>query len=171
MSKIFYTSDLHFGHENIIRRCNRPFKSVSEMNETLIKNWNSKVSDDDTVYILGDFFYRGDIETFKDIMTRLKGKKRIIIGNHDKFLKGVNWRNYFESLDRYLEIVDNGRMVCLFHYPIEEWKGYYRKSYMLYGHVHENMCNIKEHERKFNVGVDVNEFMPMTLDEMIERNK
>jgi hypothetical protein len=62
-------------------------------------------------------------------------------------------------------------MVILFHYPIEEWNGYYRNSYMLYGHVHENMDGIKKHPRKFNVGVDVNDFEPKTLDELIESNK
>lgn len=167
--KKFYTSDLHLGHFNIIRLCNRPFQTIEEMNEILIKNWNSKVGKDDEVYILGDMFYKCDIQMVKDTLNQLNGKKYLIKGNHDVFLKQLNWRDYFERVESYMEIDDGKRMVCLFHYPIEEWNGYYRKSYMLYGHVHENMCNVKEHERKFNVGVDVNDFMPMTLDEMIER--
>ena len=98
------------------------------------------------------------------------GKKILIKGNHDTFLKSMRWQDYFEEVVLYKEISDNGRMVCMFHYPVEEWNGYYRNSYMLYGHVHENMKEIKKHNRKFNVGVDVNEFEPRTLDELIKFN-
>lgn len=169
---IYYISDLHIGHENIIRLCNRPFTSVIDMNQQLIVNWNRKVKSNDDVYILGDMFFKyQDINYVKDTLKKLNGKKHLIKGNHDTFLKQINWENYFESLDLYKEINDNNRMVCLFHYPIEEWNGYYRNSYMIYGHVHENMVNIKKHERKFNAGVDVNDFEPKTLDELIEINK
>lgn len=169
---IYYTSDLHIGHENIIRLCNRPYKTVEEMNGDLIKRWNIKVGPKDEVYILGDMFFKyTDIQQVKDILKSLNGKKHLIKGNHDKFLKQLNWRDYFESLDLYKEIDDKGRMVCMFHYPVEEWNGYYRNSYMLYGHVHDNMGDIKKHSRKFNVGVDVNDFEPKTLDELIESNK
>ena len=169
---IYYTSDLHIGHFNAIRLCNRPYKTVEDMNDDMIKRWNIKVDPNDDVYILGDMFFKfDDIQQVKDILKKLNGRKHLIKGNHDKFLKQIRWQDYFESLDVYKEIDDNGRMVCMFHYPIEEWNGYYRNSYMLYGHVHDNMDNIKKHPRKFNVGVDVNEFEPKTLDELIERNK
>lgn len=165
---IYYTSDLHIFHENIIRLCNRPYKSVEEMNEDIVKRWNAKVQHGDDVYILGDMFFKfTDINKVKNMLNRLNGKKHLIKGNHDKFLKQIKWQDYFESLDVYKEIDDAGRMVCLFHYPIEEWNGYYRNSYMLYGHVHENMKDIKKHPRKFNVGVDVHNFEPKTLNELI----
>ena len=168
---IYYTSDLHIGHENIIKLSNRRYKTVEEMNTDIIAKWNAKVKPNDDVYILGDMFFKcQDIQQVKDILKSLNGKKHLIKGNHDKFSKQLNWRDYFESVDLYKEIDDNGRMVCLFHYPIEEWNGYYRNSYMLYGHVHENMDDIKKHPRKFNVGVDLNDFEPKTLDELIKEN-
>ena len=168
---IYYTSDLHLFHYNIIRLCNRSYNTVEEMNGDLIKRWNIKVGPNDDVYILGDIVFKyADINEVKEMLKKLNGKKHLIRGNHDKFLNQLNWRDYFESLDVYKEINDNGRMVCLFHYPIEEWNGYYRNSYMLYGHVHENMADIKKHPRKFNVGVDVNGFEPKTLDELIREN-
>ncbi len=78
---IFFTADTHFGHANILKLCNRPFNTIEEMNETMICKWNSRVSGNDTVYIVGDMFFRcSDAET---ILKRLKGKKRLIIGNHD----------------------------------------------------------------------------------------
>lgn len=168
---IYYTSDQHIGHFNAIKLCNRPYKTVEEMNADIIAKWNAKVKPEDDIYILGDMFFKyQDIQQVKDILKSLNGKKHLIKGNHDKFLKQLNWRDYFESLDVYKEIDDNGRMVILFHYPIEEWNGYYRNSYMLYGHVHDNDTDIKVHPRKFNVGVDVNDFEPKTLDELIRRH-
>lgn len=165
---IYYTSDLHLFHFNIIKLTGRKYKTVEEMNGDLIKRWNIKVGPNDDVYILGDIVFKYvDINEVKDVLKKLNGKKHLIKGNHDKFLNQLNWRDYFESLDVYKEINDNGRMVCLFHYPIEEWNGYYRNSYMLYGHVHDNMDDIKKHPRKFNVGVDTNDFEPKTLDELI----
>lgn len=165
---IYYTSDSHIGHYNIIRLCNRPYVTAEEMNADIIKKWNAKVKPNDDVYILGDMFFKyTDIQQVKDILNALNGKKHLIKGNHDKFLKQLRWQDYFEEVVYYKEISDNGRMVCMFHYPIEEWNGYYHNSYMLYGHVHNNECDIKQHSRKFNVGVDVNDFEPKTLDELV----
>lgn len=168
---IYYTSDEHFFHEHSINLCNRKYRTVEEMNTDIINKWNAKVQPDDDVYILGDMFFRyTNIQQVKDILKSLNGKKHLIKGNHDKFLNQIRWQDYFESFDLYKEIDDQGRMVVLFHYPIEEWNGYYRNSYMLYGHVHENMYDIKHHPRKFNVGVDVNDFEPKTLNELISCN-
>ena len=165
---IYYTSDSHIGHYNIIRLCNRPYATVEDMNADIIKKWNAKVKPNDDVYILGDMFFKyTDIQQVKDILNALNGKKHLIKGNHDNFLKQLRWQDYFEEVVYYKEISDNGRMVCMVHYPSEEWNGYYRNSYMLYGHVHNNECDIKQHPRKFNVGVDVNDFEPKTLDELV----
>lgn len=169
---IYYTSDDHIGHFNILKLAHRPHKTVEEMNADIIARWNAKVGPSDDVYILGDMFFKfDDIQQVKDILKSLNGKKHLIRGNHDKFLNSINWKEYFEEVVYYKEISDNGRMVILFHYPIEEWNGFYRNSYMLYGHVHDNMDGIKKHPRKFNVGVDVNDFEPKTLDELIEENE
>ena len=76
---IFYTSDLHLGHANIIRHCNRPFASVEEMDEVLIDNWNAKVTNADTVHILGDFMFRNKRPP-EEYLFRLKGKKHLVVG-------------------------------------------------------------------------------------------
>ena len=169
---IYYTSDLHLFHDNAIRLCSRPYINVDEMNMELIQKWNAKVKKDDDVYILGDMFFKyKDIQQVTNILKLLNGKKHLVRGNHDKFLNAINYKDYFEEVVYYKEISDNNRMVILFHYPIEEWNGFYRNSYMLYGHVHGNEENIKKHPRKFNVSVDVNDFEPKTLDELIKINK
>ena len=79
---IFFTSDTHFGHENIIYFCKRPFKSVEEMDEALIKNWNSVVGKNYIVYVVGDFALCGK-QKIIEIGNRLNGHKRLILGNHD----------------------------------------------------------------------------------------
>ena len=99
MSKIFFTSDLHFGHKNILAYDNRPFNTIEEHDEALIKNWNGKVGDEDHVYILGDFsFYNANKSC--EILDQLKGHKHLIIGNHDKKnCKSEKFRSYFDSID------------------------------------------------------------------------
>lgn len=169
---IYYTSDLHLGHYNIIRLCGRPYLTLDMMNEDLIVNWNLKVKDTDTVYILGDMFFKyEDIEVVKTILKKLNGKKILIKGNHDNFLNQIRWQDYFSAVKDIMKIEDDGRAVILCHYPIEEWDGFFRGSYHLYGHVHNNDNGLRKIKKRYNVGVDVNDFEPKTLDELIERNK
>ena len=80
---VFFTSDLHLGHRNIIRLCNRPFSSIDEMDEYLIEKWNKKVTNADTVYILGDLMFRNE-KPPEEYLRQLRGKKHLIIGNHDR---------------------------------------------------------------------------------------
>lgn len=169
---IYYTSDLHIGHENIIRLCKRPYSNDREMGVDLIKRWNNKVTTNDTVYILGDMFFKyEDIEVVKTILKQLNGKKILIKGNHDNFLNQIKWQDYFSAVKDIMKIKDNGRDVILMHYPIEEWDGFFRGSYHLYGHVHNSDNGLRKIDRRYNVGVDVNDFEPKSLDELIERNK
>ena len=174
MSKIFYTSDIHFGHANVIKYSKRPFDSVEEMNEALIKIWNSKVSDLDTVYILGDMFNKID-KSPEIYLKRLNGKKILIKGNHEDWLKDKNLEKYFDGIYDYLEIKDAGRDVVLFHFPMIEWNNKNKGTIHLYGHVHnmrsKESFHIYEKETAFNVGVDVNDLEPCTLDEIIEKKK
>lgn len=100
---IFFTADTHFGRGNVIQLCDRPFSSVEEMDETMIQNWNGRVSGNDTVYILGDMFFRN--ANAQDILKRLKGKKRLIVGNHDgSWMTKFDYAKYFVSVDRCLHI-------------------------------------------------------------------
>lgn len=169
---IFYTSDLHFFHSNIIKLCNRPFNTVDEMNKVLIEKWNKRVKPTDTVYILGDIVFKFDnIEQVKKILKSLNGYKFLIRGNHDDFLHYLNQKEFFEGVFDYKEVHDNKRKIILFHYPIEEWNGFYKGSYHLYGHVHNSESGLKKIDRRYNVGVDVCDFEPKTLDELIEKFK
>ena len=169
----YYIADLHLGHDNIRRLSSRPFSTVKEMDETIIKNWNKKVTDNDDVYILGDFSFKSEdpIEYLK----RLKGRKHLIVGNHDtKLLKNPACRKYFVEIVDMKMINDDGTQIVLCHYPLVEWNGYYRGILHFYGHVHNTYHNettryARDMKNAYNVGVDVIGFSPCTLNEIINR--
>ena len=173
---IYYTGDLHLGHANIIRTCERPFSSVEDMNETLIRNWNRKVGNGDTVYIIGDLMFRA-ADSPESYLTALKGHKHLLIGNHDaSWMKHVDAVKYFDSIENLLEIMDGNRFGTLCHYPMMSSYHRGRGAYMVFGHLHQNTNAgywplIHDDERMLNAGVDVNHYEPVTLDEMIANNQ
>ena len=119
MNKIFFTSDHHFGHKNIIKFCNRPFESIDEMNEELISRWNAKVGPNDEVYHLGDFALCTTNE-FTDIIGRLNGIIYLIGGNHDGTAmsnrKVFKWiKDYFELKVKDDECANGVQRIILFH--------------------------------------------------------
>lgn len=168
----YYTSDLHFGHKNIIKYEDRPFSSIEEMDEALISKWNNKVKKNDEVYILGDFCF-GNGARANEILDKLNGKKFLIKGNHDSsFLKDKKFdREKFEWIKDYACIKDNDETICMFHYPIAVWDRQHHGSIHLYGHVHSNKDNhhplLVHLENAYNVGCDVHNFEPVTLKEMM----
>ena len=131
---IYFIADTHFGHANVVWMCERPYPDVDAMNEALIAAWNERVHGNDTVYIVGDmFFHCADPES---ILKRLKGKKHLIVGNHDGSWMGkVDLNRYFLSADHYLEISDGAHALTLCHYPMLTWK-HAKRSYMIHGHIH-----------------------------------
>ena len=132
----FYISDLHLGHANVIKFDNRPFKNLEEMHNTIITNWNNTVTNEDTVYILGDFCWGVD-SAWPQYLEQLKGKKVLIQGNHDIKNPSKQIKKYFLDIKPYKEITDKGRRVIMCHYPMPMYRGAYNKDiYMLYGHVH-----------------------------------
>jgi len=155
---IYFTSDLHLCHKNIIQYCNRPFTSVEEMDATIIDNWNSVVTDKDMVYILGDFALCGKSRVF-EYEYRLHGHKILIRGGHDNYRKGL-----FETYD-YLDRKINGITFIMFHYPLLTWNKEYYGSIHLHGHSHNNPIEVKKN--RINVGVDVWNFMPVSIDTII----
>ena len=168
----YFIADLHLYHENIIRFCERPFANVEEMNAALIRNWNQVVTQKDEVYILGDFIVRGSGEQANEVLHQLNGKKYLIKGNHEHYLKAPDFdTSLFESINDYAEISYNKRKFVLFHYPILEWSGYYRESIHLYGHVHNSKVSYFNEllgPRAVNVGADLIDFKPISIDEIIE---
>ena len=173
---IYYTSDLHLGHSNVIKHCNRPFANADEMDAVLIKNWNDKVSRNDIVYIVGDFLFRAK-RPVEEYLCELKGKKHLIIGNHEKYwMRKVDLEKWFLSVTPMLFICDAGHSATLCHYPMMSWPGMSKDGYMIYGHIHNNTNVdywplIASRNQMLNAGVDINGFAPVTLHEMIESNQ
>lgn len=131
--KIFIIADTHFGHENVIRYCNRPFRSVDEMDKAIIKNWNSVVTQQDTIIHLGDFIL-GNKERCKDIIKQLNGKKILIKGNHDNWSDDFYREAGFSYVSKF-PIVYNS-FFLLSHAPLQlsETTPYFN----YYGHVHND---------------------------------
>ena len=170
----YYIADPHFGHENILKLCDRPYATIEEMNEAMIQQWNQRVTGNDTVFILGDLFFRcADPEA---VLTRLKGKKRLIIGNHDSsWMDKVDLSRYFVSVDHFLEITDGMRAITLCHYPLLTWKHKLR-PFMIHGHIHNDTTSdffplIAARERLLNAGADINGYCPVTFEELQENNR
>ena len=170
----FFIADTHFGHGAIIDLCHRPFKCVEEMDSIMIGRWNKKVSPNDTVYIVGDLFYKH--KNPEKILKQLKGKKRLVVGNHDAgWLKEVDASHYFLLVDHLIEITDGKHKLVLCHYPLMCWK-HELKSYMIHGHIHNNTnapywSVIRNNPRLLNAGTDINSFEPVSFDEMLANNE
>lgn len=138
----YYIADLHLRHANAIRFDNRPFADVAEMNEALISNWNSVVTAEDTVYVLGDLIWEKE-SCWSGWLERLTGSKVLIRGNHDPKEFSRSTKQCFQDIKDYKEITDSGRHVIMSHYPMLFHRADYdEKCIMLYGHVH----NTREHD-------------------------
>jgi calcineurin-like phosphoesterase family protein len=176
---IYFTADSHFNHSNIINTCGRPFKNVEQMNKTLIQNWNSYITDRDHVYILGDLVFKGTGIEANEIIKKLNGKKYLIKGNHDKFIEDNSFnKDNFEWIKDYYVLAYEKMKFILFHYPIFEWEGYFGDAIHLYGHVHNNGKNYEQKKRlevlgkrAINVGVDVNNYYPISIQTIIKMVK
>lgn len=170
----FYIADTHFFHKNILRLSARPFASIEEMNDEIIRNWNAVVSDNDDVYICGDFSFRTSSTNVENILKELKGRKHLVKGNHDGIiLKDNSLRKYFVEICDMVTVNDGEDQIVLCHYPLAEWPGFYRNALHFFGHIHNNdndaakiMRNIKN---SYNVGVDIIGFGPKTKNEIIQR--
>lgn len=162
---VWFTSDTHFGHSNIIRFCKRPFRNVDEMNAAMIKNWNDRVQPNDLVYHLGDVSF-GDQNIF---VPRLNGRKVLIIGNHDH--KNRIRRNLWEKVEYGLEIKEGGHRIVLCHYAMRVWNGSHHGSLHFYGHSHGTL---RGDTQSTDVGVDCFDYKPVQLNEILaamSRNK
>lgn len=159
---IFFVSDMHFGHNNILNYCRRPWSDIPSMDEALVDNWNSTVGAADTVYHLGDWAFHN----YENI-GRLNGFIHSIPGNHDherakKILPYLP--NGFTDEIMYLK-VDKTYCFALCHYPIESWRREY--TYHLHGHTHGTAG---VHYNRLDVGIDATKlYRPISLGEVVER--
>lgn len=173
MSKLFVTADHHFGYANIIKLAKRPWKSLEEMDEALIKAWNDVVGPDDMVMHLGDFIWW--TRDPADYLPRLNGRLAIIPGNHDDMPALVNYFGH----DAVPDVVFGGqiaewapdpeqpkRRIVISHYPLAEWNGYYKGRLHFHGHTHGTLKRIKG---RLDVGVDCSpNYAPMLLEDALK---
>ena len=166
MSTIYFTSDWHFSHANIIKFCPE-FRDITpdKMNDYLIKIWNSTVTPDDVVYNLGDVSFACHKDEVIDVLSQLNGKHHLIVGNHDNIItqhreqflamKKQDGNPLLSSIKDYakLRLKDSGHTLILSHYPMIEWDGCHKGWYHLYGHLHDRLAKVQG--RALNVGFDL----------------
>ena len=172
-AKVYFTSDTHFNHANIIGFCSRPFKNVNEMNEALIANWNRVVGADDIVFHLGDFCLGGSAE-WTNVLNRLNGKIYLIVGNHDMKNLRQSYYDRFEEIVMQKHIEIGKQKIYLNHCPFLCYGGAYKDTWQLFGHVHTSKNNTGKDASRLNmlfptqydVGVDNNNFTPVSFDQV-----
>lgn len=182
---LFFTSDLHFGHRNVIKFCNRPFADEKEMNSKLIENWNSIVTNDDIVFVLGDIFWFNDSHNIKKVLKQLNGKQIYILpGNHDDF-------NSYHRVDDprivlcedivvlWLESENNiwnKKIIEIWmsHYPMMTWPHRENGSIQLFGHIHSQIDktigvdqDLPLHYNQLDVGCDRWNWKPININQII----
>ena len=178
----YYISDTHFGHEGIIRFCDRPFADAAEMDRALIANWNARVGPDDDVWMLGDVMHAQRVAP-AHYLEKLAGRKHLIIGNHDESnvtvvdpaTGAIPFDGFFETIDYALMCTDDkNRKIWMSHYPLLE--ALPRGAWMLYGHVHNHRSIpawdlLRNMDRALNCCVEVNGYMPVTFEELVANNE
>lgn len=179
--KIWFTSDLHFGHRNVIRFCNRPFADEKEMGQAIIQNWNNVVGDNDIVFVLGDTFWFNDSHGIKRVLSQLKGKNIYMLpGNHDDF------DHYYRVDDPRIHLCQDivvvwiteenqpKHEVWLSHYPMMTWPHRENGAYQFFGHIHSHPDKLDGvdqdlplHWNQADVGCDFWAWNPVDLDTLI----
>jgi calcineurin-like phosphoesterase family protein len=163
MTRIFIISDTHFGHENILRfrdsasnELIRNFSDVHDMNEHMVERWNKTINDDDIVYHLGDVYFGKGHE----VLGRLKGRKRLILGNHDN-AKDQNLQKYFQKISMWRMFPEYNCLLT--HVPVHE-SSLYKVQYNLHGHIHQQASPTEKH---INCSVEVQDYMPKLITDLV----
>ena len=166
MDNVWFTSDTHFGHVNIIKYCDRPFESIELMNETIVSNWNAIVRPGDRVYHLGDVCFMQPYEAGK-LLSRLNGQIYLVKGNDDKerFLSSCSKR--FVWVKDYFELSVGKQKIVLSHFPFLAWNKSHHGSWSLHGHCHGNLPD-DPYALRIDVGVDCHGFKPVPFDQITE---
>jgi len=178
----FFISDIHFDHKNILHLCNRPFKDLDHMTETIIQNWQGIVTDNDTVFVVGDFAFQ--YQNVPKYLSRLPGNKILIAGNHDKCAKELWAHSPGKYVDFYLRagfsavlthtmltIANHQVMLSHFPYKGDPQERYHDKRledrghYLIRGHQH-NKAPFYNGARQFNVSVEVTNYKPVSIEVM-----
>jgi calcineurin-like phosphoesterase family protein len=147
-------------------RFKRPFRSVAEMNDTIIARWNETVGPEDEVWHLGDFALRTSAEQAGALLARLNGRKHLLTGNNDG--PDTVTRPEWASVEAYREMEVDGTRLVLCHYAFRTWNGMYKGAFNLHGHSHGQLAGMT---RQVDVGVDVWDFRPVTLEQIKARRR
>jgi len=155
MVDLWIISDTHFGHANIIKYCDRPFKSAELMDETILANWNDTVRDNDIIYHLGDVYFRNP-----QILYALKGRKHLLLGNHD------NGRcQHLQATFRKIGIWRKFPPLLLSHIPVHPGTLETNQcQFNVHGHTHNR--NLQD-QHYINVSVEQTGYKPIHIDEVI----
>lgn len=161
-------SDLHLSHKNIIKYCNRPFEDnlagVVTMNETLIKNWKETITNNDTLFNLGDFCFYWQQQFIKQTLETLPGKKVLILGNHDRNHNLQWWMDAgFDEVYPYPIIYKNFFILSHENVFLNESMPYVN----IHGHIHQNKLDSKQY---INVSVEQINYKPISLDKIVEEH-
>jgi calcineurin-like phosphoesterase family protein len=159
---VFFTADTHFGHGGALGLFRRPFASVGAMDEAMTLRWNETVGPADVVWHLGDFAMRRSAAEMARILATLHGTIHLIAGNNDG--PDTVALGGFASVHHYLELELEGVRLVLCHYPFRSWNGMARGAINLHGHSHGRL---KPMPRQLDVGVDVWDFRPIPLEEIL----
>ena len=162
---VFFTSDTHFGHGGAMGLFRRPFASVPEMDAAIVARWNETVGPDDTVWHLGDFGVGLKAGRAAELLASLSGTKRLVVGNKDT--DEVRALPDWAFVTDYAEMTLGGLDLCICHYPFRSWKNDKRGAWNLHGHSHGKL---KPLTRQRDVGTDVWDFRPVTLETLTARN-
>ncbi len=160
MSRVFFTSDTHFGRARTLAVRKRPFASLEEMDETLIARWNAAVGEDDEVYHLGDFASL-EGEGLGAILDRLNGRMHLILGNNDD-ADAIAGTRRFASVGEMRELTLEGQRIFLCHYPMRDWPNAWRGAWHLFGHVHGRLDR-EPFGLSLDVGVDSHGYAPVSF--------
>lgn len=157
----YFTADEHYGHKNIIKYCNRPFKTVEEMDATIIDNHNKVVTDRDIVVHAGDFTLNCNIDVInKRYLEKLNGEHIFVRGSHDYWMNKSD-KHYHEIWEKKIE----GQWVVVCHYAMRRWARSHYGAWNLHGHSHGEL---KPEGKQYDIGVDNNNFYPISFNDVAE---
>lgn len=192
---MWHISDLHFGHANVIKSCNRPFENLQEMHEVLIRNWNKYIKAQHPVFIHGDFGMKLKAEEYKKIVSRLNGQKFFIKGNHDPEARKLIFAGFHDVLENEFRLIGNDKSgkhrVLMSHFPYHPVQKYESNDGIVTAndvdftkdrrYLHKRILDDGKHwlihghvhtawkqkGRQINVGVDVWDFCPVHEEELV----
>lgn len=180
---VFFTSDYHWGHKNVIRFDNRPFldefnePDIKKMHETLLLNWNSVVKENDVVFYLGDLSL-GNPKFAKEFVDKLNGEINFVMGNHDRYseiLKMNRFKTIYDLVDLKIfnpkDKSESDYVLC--HYPIHSWNRAHHGTYMIHGHSHMSLSEKEFHQGKriFDLGCNGWNYTPVSYKEILKRGE